>query len=312
MRAKGGVDESTAGRIEKKYPSVNLDQTVIDFDLLRALLFEGWVDPIAIRADLDRSHYYAAPGSEPPWLRAWRGWELTDDKYKAAVTAVEKQFRRRDFPSFGVMLHIFGLRLFFAEIGAIKSSKIEVVQQCIACLDKLENAGGIDEINTEELWRGTLSVEGRGVTLAETSEFREIFDHYEMVVQRVKERNLPEHGRKLLEVLKKDATEYGRMLMINNVTASPFYNVPILATIPVNNFVNVVIKLDPTAQSTAFSTFKGRYERGSLKQELANELSWLKLVKTTFEERAKKMGPLSEFRFKNLIGHNIDPLLTDK
>jgi hypothetical protein len=103
--------------------------------------------------------------------------------------------------------------------------------------------------------------------------------------------------------------DYARKIMINNVSPSEFHDVPVLATIEPADFVGTLIALDPTAQSRAFSAFKGRYERGLLTKELASERPWLESVRAELTTRIPSLPPMSRFRLKNLAGRNIDPFL---
>jgi hypothetical protein len=312
MKAKEGPDTSVAGRIEQKYESLGLQDAPLSFNLLKALLFEGAVDAGAIRAELDASHYYSDPASEPAWLTAWRGWEVNDDRFEAAVNAVESQFSGRVFRNSEEMLHIFGLRIFFADIRVIQFGKDQVVTQCLDCLDELAEQDKIEEFDISQIERaGGIYCLGHGITQAETLEFQKIFQAFEKKVTETKAAHLPGHGRELLSQLKKDPVGYARKIMPNNVAPCEYYNVPVLATIEPAEFVETVLSLDSTAQSTAFSAFKGRYELGLLTKELAPEKSWIKSVRAELTARISGLRPMSRFRIMNLAGHNIDPFLQD-
>ncbi|MCS3725307.1 hypothetical protein [Bradyrhizobium betae] len=169
------------------------------FEHVRTLLFEGWIDPEETAKALDGGRYYSDPASEPVWLRAWRGWDLTDDEYKAVVDELENIFNKREFGSSEEMLHIFELRLQFAEIGAIAATKRDVVTECEQCLDALAKDDKIPEFDLSKIWRvGGLYCLGHQVTLSDTPEFREIFDAFESRVAAAKVAELPTHGKALL------------------------------------------------------------------------------------------------------------------
>jgi AAA domain len=301
MRSKGGNDNSVAGLMERRYPSLRLESCPLGFDSLKDLLFEGWVDHGALCRELDESRYYVG-SSEPAWLTAWRGWEVGDEEFEKAVSLIERQFKDRHFQNLGEMVHIFGLRLFFSEIKAIDFDSRRVVKQCVECLDQLAGQGKIEEVDIDELLRaGSLSCLGHIVTFSDKPEFKEIFDYFEKIVQRVKAERLPEHAKSLLALLRTDPIFYLQRLCVNNVRNADYYNVPILATIPVADFVDEVLRLDANAQRIAFSTFKCRYETGSLKDTLASELDWLRSVRGELEKRVGDLRPMSRARFDNWI-----------
>jgi hypothetical protein len=310
MAANRGEDASTAGRFEKKYAAVTLQETPLGFEHLKVLLFEGWLDPEEVRVVLNGSRYYSDPALEPPWLTAWRGWEVEDDRFDEAVNKVEDQFKLRNFQSTEEMLHIFGLRLFFAEIGAINFNKDQVVAQCIECLDELARDDKIQEFDASRVWRaGGVFCFGHQVTQSESTEFKAIYDAFDKKIMDAKAAHLPHRGKELLLQLTEDTMGYARKVCLNNVSASEYYNVPILATIPPKDFVNAVLGLGSSAQGTVFAAFKGRYELGLLSKELASEAGWLKKVRAEFASRIPSLKAISRFRLTNLVGRNIDPFI---
>jgi hypothetical protein len=310
MAAKRGADTSAAGKVEEKYEGMRLEETPLPFEHLRALLFEGCIDRAEVAKALDSSRYYADPALEPAWLRAWRGWDLPDDQYERAVREVEDKFSMRIFETSEEMLHIFGLRLSFSDMDAITATKEEVIDQCIDCLDILDKDDRIPEFDLSRIWRaGGMFCLGHQVSQSETPEFRKIFDAFESKVAAVKLAKLPDHGKSLLLELSKDAVLFARKIMLNSVTNSEYYNVPILATIPVSDFADALIQIAPASQGTAFAALKARYENGLLATELASEQDWLSELNTELGERLASLRPMSRFRIANLTKTNIEPFL---
>jgi hypothetical protein len=125
---------------------------------LKKLFFDGQTDRDTIQSELDHSPYYATPGGEPAWITAWNCWAIYDDKYLGAVKKVEDQFVKREFLIPGEILHVFGLRLSFSKIGAIQSSKSEVVGQCKAYLDDMRNTNNITDKYSDD--SGILTSQG--------------------------------------------------------------------------------------------------------------------------------------------------------
>ncbi len=146
LRARKGEETGPAAELEKRYPEVRFDQNIVNSELLADLFFKGWVRPEDIQAQLNRSPYYAPPGTQPAWRTAWHGFEISDEQYEQAVKEVEAEFSRRQFVLPGEMFHVFGLRLYFAEIGSIDLSKADVVRECFRYIDDLRTAGKIANI----------------------------------------------------------------------------------------------------------------------------------------------------------------------
>jgi hypothetical protein len=310
MKRKKGESSLVADELEELYKETPFDQTILSPTLLKELLFEGWADQAKIRAALDKSPYYATPGSEPAWQIAWRGFEVRDAEYEAAVATVEEQFKKINFVIRGEVLHVFGLRLMFSDVGVISQSRSEVVRECKEYVDKLRQLRRFPEALTENSGLSrTESWEGLGFYERETNEFQEIARYYDEAAAASVVDRLPEAGRALLDLLKANPDAYFRKLCVNNVEASLYYNIPVLAAIPVEDFVAVVGDLEPSAQRIAFTTFRGRYDHGLLKTDLKAEEPWLRAVKRRFEEIAAKSRAMSKFRILSWIGRNVDPFL---
>ena len=296
--------------LEARYPEVRFDDLVICAELLKALLFWGRIDRDAVRAALDQSPYYASPGTEPAWKTAWHVWDYDDDVYEEAVAKVEGQFTQRLFVIPGEFLQVFGLQLLFSETGTIKASKSEVVSQCKKYVDDLRAAGKImnayvepAKIDDSGSWGGL------GIYDVKSEEFQEVLKYYYDIVDAVAAANLPQLGLDLLQLLKDSPEEYFRALCVNNVSASVYYEVPILARIPVDQFVTWVVGMNPISSRIAFTTFQGRYEHGLLNGPLKEEVPWLREVRRVFEERAETLRPVSRFRILNSVRRSIDPFL---
>jgi hypothetical protein len=306
--AKSDSTPGVADELEKRYPGTSFDQTILPSELLKTFFFGGWVAKDAIRAALDQSPYYALPGSEPAWKTAWHFWDLDDTTFEEAVANVEEQFHRRAFVVPGEMLHVFGLRLLFSEINAIAASRADVVQQCKRYVDCLRKDRKILNAYTNQIkLDGSQGWAGLVVVDVNTAEFQDVLKYYYDIVDAVAIEGLPGAARDLLTTLKNSPDEYFRTLCINNFAPSIYYDVPVLAAIPVDDFVTLVMSLNPKSQRIAFTVFKARYEIGLLGSKLANEKAWLGEVKRGFEEKAKSLRPLSKFRVLNYVRRNIDP-----
>lgn len=309
MSERASKDTSVAGRIAAQYPMTRVSKSPLDLKQLETMLFEGWLDQADARRSIDKSRYFTSK-SEPPWLTAWKGWEVTDEQYLEAISKIEDQFRERRFGNNDEMLHVFGLRLFFSEIHAISLPKSIVVEECKTCLDDLMKAEFIEERNLRDLLKsGSVYCFDHQVTLADTPEFQTIFAHYQQLVEQVKTKRLPVHGEALLEKMKVDPPSFLQLITANNVQAAIYWDTPILAAISAKKFVDALLSLSPDAQGTVFSALKFRYETGLLRNKLEPERVWLNGVVTELMLAAEKSPPLSRFRIRQRVSQNLAPLL---
>jgi hypothetical protein len=249
-------DETPADQLKLSYPEVEFDQKIITPKWIAALFFDGLVDADLTRKMLDSSSYYATPDSIPAWKIAWNGWEIPDEQYEKAVARVEEQFQARGFTVLGELLHVFGLRLLFSTVGAINKTKASIVSECKSYIDDLKKAGRLPDPLTYRQDHITMGWEGLGFFERDTQEFKGIVEYLDASVAAARDEILPARGLELLEIMKTDVQELFRQLCINNVSESPYFDIPVLARIDPNLFVDRVLKLTPLSQSSVFSSLK--------------------------------------------------------
>jgi len=79
------------------------------------------------------------------------------------------------------------------------------------------------------------------------------------------------------------------------------FSVPILASIPVGDFWDQLLKLEPLAQSKVFSGLKARFEGGRLSKELSAEGAWLREFDRLGRERIKDLNPILRAQLKQRL-----------
>lgn len=305
--SNGGV--GLASEIADRYPMVEMSTSPLALDALSCLLFEGWLGIDRVRECLDQSSYYSNK-HEPPWLIAWKGWEVSDTEFSMALNEVERQFQQREFASNFELLHVIGLRIFFSEIEAIDYEVEEVVQQGMKCLDDLMAANRIEEVDISELFRvGQVYCLGYQVMCSETTEFQRLFHRFEALVSEVKLAKLPTHGQKLLDHMRDDPLMFSHLICTNSIRDAIYWDVPVLATIPVDQFADRLLALSSEGQRMVFAALKGRYGAGTLAGELQAERIWLAELSRELTARASKLAPLSRFRTNERVKQNLAPFL---
>jgi hypothetical protein len=235
-------------------------------------------------------------------------FSLDDATFADDVENLEEQFKARAFVIPAVMLHVFGLRLFLSEIGAISLSKAQVVHECTAYVDSLRKNGELKH-DYDEIAKMDVSRLGDVLFQSDSSEFKEILKYYNEVLNIVAKEKLPQEARNILLQLKTDTFGYARSLFPNAHSIAKYFNIPILSHIDADAFVNVVLGLAPENQILVLRTFKYRYETGMLQRELNEEISWLKQVRERFVQRATSLKPISRYRILTLVKSNIDPYI---
>src|SRR5262249_45341061 len=104
------------------------------------------VDHTEIQAYLDRSSYFVDRGTEPSWRTVWHWLVRTEEEFNNASNEMERQFAAREFLEPGVILHVFGLRLFLADTGILQKPRTEVVSEGKQYVDDLYANGRLEAL----------------------------------------------------------------------------------------------------------------------------------------------------------------------
>ena len=296
----------------KRYPDTHLDDSILSDELLTDILFRGVVNPTEIRESLDRSPYYVKPENEPAWRVLWHGIERSDDDFDRAFTEVERQFAAREFTVTGEILHVLGLRLWLSSIGVLKRERAEIVKEGKAYIDDLYRQKRLESTPLGDLRDVRFSgYGGLSIYEADTPEYRELFGYLMDSRKNADADRYPEQADELLRELQADRDLYFRRLCVTSSDDSIYYRIPILASIDPEVFVDLVLQQSPSRQGVILMAFKGRYEHGQLKGELAVEAPWLLEVRDKLLSAAACMSQLGKYRIDRFVQWYLDPFLKE-
>lgn len=280
-----------------RYPLVDIDDNVLSNELLVDYLVRGVVDRDAIRAELNASRFFISVANEPAWRTVWHWYERSDAEFDAAFAKMETQFRERALTIDGEILHVCGLRLFLAGQGILKLSRAEVVTECMQYIDdlyakkKLETDASDDRREIRFQGWG-----GLGISEHETAEYKTIFKYLMSTMQKSVVDSYPDRAAKLLSLTTSEVDAFYRQVSLSHADASEYVRDPVLAKMPVDDFVNVYLALHPSEQRVVMMALKGRYEYGRLDQQLKEEKPWIVAVHAALTKRLQGLSPISRRR----------------
>ena len=282
----------------ERYPGADIDSMALSDPSITALLIDGIVDQDAIRGDLDASRFFVNVADEPPWRTLWYGVERTDAEVAAALASVEAAFAQRAFTVPGEILHVFGLRLKFARIGALPLSLHAVVGECERYVDdlyaqkRLVPAAARDGI--AELYETGYG--GLGIAGSETAEFKALAKHLTAKQAQAAADAYPAQAAALLDTLKEDPLRFIEEVAPGMGRDTAFTRVPVLAQIDPGTFATALLALRPDAQRRVLKSLAGRYNHGMLRGDLAPELAWAQAVRAALAAEIPAMPPHGQYR----------------
>jgi hypothetical protein len=286
----------------ERYPTVDINDSILSSELLVDYLVRGIVDPGAIRAELQASRYFIKVSDEQPWRTVWHWMERSDAEFDLAMAKMERQFEERAFTKDGEILHVLGLRLFLSDRDILPISRAEVVLQGKQYIDDVLAAktlqtplpGEVSEVRFQG-WGGL------GIHENDTTEYKELFQHLTAAMQRAVEETYPDKARDLLSEMTSDVDGFYRRISLTYNDTSQYIRAPVLARLPVDDFVNAFLDLHPNAQNVVMRALKGRYESGQLEHDLREERPWIISVGNALAKRLPGLSVISQYRVRKQI-----------
>ncbi|WP_128929074.1 P-loop NTPase fold protein [Bradyrhizobium guangxiense] len=286
----------------ERYPMVDIDDNILSNELLVDYLVRGVVDADAIRMELKKSRFFISVADEPAWQTVWHWFERSDAEFDAALQKMEEQFKQRAFTRGGEILHVLGLRLFLADQSILQVSRADVVAQGKQYIDDIYQAKKLDiEPSDDARELRFQGWGGLGICEHDTPDYKVLFAHLASTMQRSVEDSYPEKARELLSAMTSDVDSFYRQVSLSHADASHYVRAPVLAKMPVDEFVNALLALHPSAQRLAMMALKSRYEYGSLDQTLQEERPWIIAVHDALGERLPQLSAISRRRFGMLL-----------
>ena len=285
-----------------RYPIVDIDDGVLSNGLLVDYLVRGIVDTDAIRAELKSSRFFITVADEEPWRTVWNWFERSDAEFDAALVKMEEAFQQRGYTKSGEILHVLGLHLFLADQGILPLSKADVVAQGKQYIDDVYAAKRIEippSRDTSEVrfqgWGGL------GICEQETAEYKTLFQYLISTIERSVEDAYPDIAKTLLSDMTSDVDSFYRQVSLSHADASDYIRAPVLAKLPVDDFVDTFFTIYPSAQRVVMVALKGRYEYGRLGQDLKEEKPWIVAVHKAFLDRLPGLSGISQYRLKKSL-----------
>jgi hypothetical protein len=305
---KGNPD--FAVKLRSRYPGTDFNQTLVEFPTIAQALCKGLIDRDAITASLNRHQYFAAPGEEPIWRVLWTLPMRDDQDEGQVVNKIEEQFANRKFVEDGEILHVIGLRFWLADIGVLKKSREDILNEGKSYVDDLFDAGKLSEIHPHQFdLRGLdMGWEGLGFRENHTDEFQKFRTYLKKKQMVVFDDSLPEKSQELVEAMKLSADEFLKRIASVPGSDNTYFSVPILSKIRPADFAKTLFELPAEKRRTAFIALSLRYEHG-VRDGLEPEIPWLRQVVDELKVSGAKLPPIARSHLNGVLAEIFDPIL---
>ena len=292
---------------QERHGRIYLHDGVLSDEVLIGVLCEGRIDADAINQALRASEHFNQPDEEPNWQKVWHGFLRDEREFEVAWQGMEKEFEERKFEHPGEALHVFGLRLWAAEIGQLQKAHEVIIKECKDYVDALFAAGRLPKAKLERL-RDTSH--GLRYHKADAPEFRDLVAYYEARSAEAYRSTWPSLANDLLADIVSDPEKcHARICWSARLGHSDCADIPVLSVIDVPVFVEKLLSSPPTAQRAILEGLKERYDHGKLDGPLAEERDWIIAVRDQLMSRLRTLSPIRRHSISSDFKRLVTPLI---
>lgn len=108
---------------------------IFSYDMLTHILEDGFFPEDDIKQELNNLPAYF-PSMEP-WRNLWHWINQKREELDPMLEQFEQDFKERKYSDIGVILHVFGLRLYFSENGLLAQEAVEIEKECRQYVDEI-------------------------------------------------------------------------------------------------------------------------------------------------------------------------------
>lgn len=302
---KGSEKSEELSNLLSKYKSFSALNTVLPSEVLSEILVSGLIDKAALEKAVLNSRYFAKENAEE-WMLLWDVYSLSDAEVDTYLQAVYRKFMEGGYKQLGVLLHVCSTLLELSSLGVHPESADLIIEHTKNLIDALADSGELLQSKSFFDDRSPSGWGGLGWRAPDAAVFNAVLKHAQTKMTEAAEKSYPSEALSLISVMETDTSKFVKHLTVSN-EGGQFYNVPVLAFMDAQMFVDRVCALHPKKFQYLPGVFKERYSFESVRPSLSREYGWLvKVAKLLEAEIAKRNSKVSGF----LLGHLRKSLLS--
>ena len=288
--------KDVARDLRKKYPTLEVLDSVFSSELWANMMGSGLLDREAIQAAVMQSKFYSKETDRPNWLRLWDAFSMEDNALGALLVETENRLQNCEYTVLGELMHVTGALISLASINVYATPARQTVKLALANIDQFD-LGKLqpdeDNLMEQDSWAGRMF---HGADRPEFQAFR-MAVRKKQALGKVASHTVK--AAELLEaLLKKDSAAFARPIAWNRSGDGQFASEPVLAAINPKDFVQAVEKLNSVQLKPVGLAIKRRYQNN--RAELASEKKWLNAVAKLLTPWTRQKGTMHGFYLRVL------------
>lgn len=276
-------------KINRKYPVFGLYFQPLDHAFFAEFFKYGMLNAVEVERSIKNSSYYSEENKKP-WFRLLEFELLEDADFTKNANLVWSEFAGGKIDNKYVLMHVVGLFTYFSDKQLVSYTREEIFKLAKENVERLKTEGKL-LLNQHEMLE-TNHPFSYVIYSIEDVHVLDFLNYFKKVVEAVQEEGLPTKAAKLLQDLKKNHSHFIIQLIISNSPDNLYFQTPILAQIPINEFVEAYLSLPNASKYHFYDALEKRYDNGHFIIELQPEKDWWEQVsaklaskKVTFEHK---------------------------
>lgn len=290
---------------ENRYGDIKIDSSLLPDDLLKNMLIDGLYDDQEIQSALDSSLHFANASELPSWKVLIQFDVAEDEEIDIAMASFNDEFRSRAITEPGIMMHVFALRLMFAEEGIIESDLNTTAEECHSYITDLITTGRMPPRPLEWRWKldlGRGGYDGFGYWITEKTGpiLADLAGAIDDGREAILVSKYPEISSELLAALATDGQRFQDLICGSTSTEANYKCIPVLASIDTGLFVDTLLSSPKSNWYSIFGSLKERKQSISRGIGLEEEVNWFAKLNQELQARAAAMSGLAAFRLRRM------------
>ncbi|MDE9494714.1 KAP family NTPase [Xenorhabdus bovienii] len=296
----------------RKYNNIDIYNRILSKKILIDLLFNGVFNNEKIQSSID-DNLPMEEGNKKikPWKIIYDFHNVTKNHLDETVEKIKIIFDEKSEKNAGDLIHLFSCFLFLSKTGEINESLDGAIKKCKEYIDFLYEKNELpyeDFLLYNERFIDEISYDGYGYNYLEHHVKAENINELKnYTIEKTKEcaiNQLSNMSELLVSDLENDAPNFHHLITWDYNNKGIYANIPILAKIDANIFVEKWLSHIPTQRLLIFNALYNRYTNRNLPDTeniLFHEREWIKLVIQCIDNINSNNNGIEKVRIEDMI-----------
>lgn len=291
-----------------RYKSFDITDSILSDDVLIDILEKGYFDKDKLHRCIAASPHFGYL-NEKSWKIVWHAATTSEFEFYRALKDMESKFLRREYIERSDILHVIGVRLWAARVNILDSSISRTKDELINYITDLYNSNKIEPLlRPSSRHHDYDSAEGLGFRERDTSEYKEVFEHFEAMSLKKGVEAKKELAEKALALVPSKIFEFSHYIT-NRAGLEPMGRISFLHYLNVKDVTNKLLTIGPMEFEYAMRAIASRYDDHYLQDQLITEKSWFLELVSDLNSRALNAAPLTAYRIKRAVQGFLSPVV---